>query len=154
MPGFVKTPKDEARWSKAKEAAGKTTQTGSEGYWKLSNYIFHRMGKSEEDQKKAEMYKKELLGQSEKEFQKSMKMSGLKPTAITPVPGVVSPANNNTGSPNKVGSQAVVKAPKAKKMGQATDKPSVFYKSEQNQSFKKQSIKTLHEFLTKQKAKK
>lgn len=49
MPGFVKTPKDEARWSKAKEAAGKQTKSGSESYWKLSNYIYHKMGKTEED---------------------------------------------------------------------------------------------------------
>jgi hypothetical protein len=49
MPGFVKTPKDEKKWSKAKQAAGKETREGSEGYWKLSNYIFHKMNKSEED---------------------------------------------------------------------------------------------------------
>lgn len=50
MPGFVKTPRDEARWEKAKEAAGKQTDKGSESYWKLSNYIYHKMGKTEEDQ--------------------------------------------------------------------------------------------------------
>lgn len=61
MPGFVKTPKDEARWAKAKEAAGKETAKDSESYWKLSNYIYHKMGKTEEDQRLAEMYKSELL---------------------------------------------------------------------------------------------
>jgi hypothetical protein len=48
MPGFVKTPKDEKRWSSAKEAASKQTEPGSTGYWKLSNYIFHKMNKTEE----------------------------------------------------------------------------------------------------------
>jgi len=76
-------------------------------------------------------------------------MSGLKPTAVAPVPGVISPTQSNAGSPMKVGSQAVVKAPKAKKMGQASDKPSVFYKSE----FKKTSIENLRSFLEKQKNK-
>lgn len=49
MPGFVKTPKDEARWAKAKEAARKQTSEGSESFWKLSNYIYHKMGKSDLD---------------------------------------------------------------------------------------------------------
>jgi hypothetical protein len=61
MPAFVKTPKDEARWAKAKEAAGKETKKDSEGYWKLSNYIYHKMGKTEEDQKLADFYKTELM---------------------------------------------------------------------------------------------
>jgi hypothetical protein len=47
MPGFVKNKKDEAKWSKAKEAAGKSTSKDSKSYWKLSNYIFHKMGKTE-----------------------------------------------------------------------------------------------------------
>lgn len=42
MPGFVKTPKDEAKWTKSKEAAGKK---GKETNWALANYIFHKMGK-------------------------------------------------------------------------------------------------------------
>jgi hypothetical protein len=54
MPGFVKTPKDEARWSKAKEAAGKSTSKDSKSYWKLSNYIYHKMGKSETDAAEAD----------------------------------------------------------------------------------------------------
>ena len=60
MPGFVKTPKDEARWAKAKEAAGKSTEKDSESYWKLSNYIYHKMGKTEEDQKMADLAKADL----------------------------------------------------------------------------------------------
>lgn len=76
------------------------------------------------------------------------KMGGLKATQLTSVPGVVSPTNDNSASPSKVGSQAVVKQAKAKKPGQATDKPSQFYKSEENQAFKKPSIKALHRFLT------
>lgn len=86
-------------------------------------------------------------------------IGGLKPTAVTPVPGVVSPMNDNTASPNKVGSQSVVKTPKAKKMGQALDKPSVFFKaemfkSEGSQGIKKPSIENLRAFLEKQRSKK
>ena len=81
-------------------------------------------------------------------------MGGLKPTAITPVAGVISPSNQNTASPNKVGDQAVVKTAKPKKLGQATDKPSVFFKAEENQVFKKNSINSLQDFLSKARSKK
>ncbi len=82
-------------------------------------------------------------------------MGSLKPTQLTPVQGVISPTNGNTGNPGKVGSQSVVKTPKTKKMGQATDKPSVFFgKSEENQVFKKSSIKNLYNFMSKQRSKK
>jgi len=64
MPGFVKTPKDEARWEKAKKAASKSTSHGTDSFWKLSNYIYHKMGKSQEDIEKAEEFKKSLLGTS------------------------------------------------------------------------------------------
>jgi hypothetical protein len=47
MPGFVKTPKDERKWKEAKEASSKETSPGSKGYWKLSNFIFHKMKKRE-----------------------------------------------------------------------------------------------------------
>jgi hypothetical protein len=79
----------------------------------------------------------------------AIKISGLKSTVLTPVPGVVSPTQSNTVAPNKVGSQAVVKSPKAKKMGQAGDKPSVFFKSEEFQGIKKTSIENLRSFLEK-----
>lgn len=81
-------------------------------------------------------------------------MAGLKPTAIAPVPGVLSPIDNNTASPGKVGSQSVVKAPKAKKPAQATDKPSVFFKNEELQDVKKSSIENLRTFLEQQRSKK
>lgn len=86
------------------------------------------------------------------------KMGGLKQAPLTPVPGVISPSNGNTATPNKVGSQAVVKTPKAKKMGDALDKPSVFYgslgKSEQNQGIKQKNLRGLHDLLMKVRAKK
>lgn len=85
---------------------------------------------------------------------KGLKIGGLKSDAPTPVPGVISPKNSNTAKPNKVGSQAVVKAPKAKKMGQPGDKPSVFFsKSEGYESIKKPSIEKLRAFLEKQRNK-
>lgn len=80
-------------------------------------------------------------------------MGGLTTTKLTPVPGVISPSNQNTASPTKVGSQAVVKKAKPKKMGQVTDKPSVFYKSEELKSIKKPSIENLRSFLEKQRSK-
>jgi len=40
MPGFVRTKKDETKWSRAKGAAG---EKGGETKWALANYIFHRM---------------------------------------------------------------------------------------------------------------
>lgn len=42
MPGFVKTPKDEKKWSAAKKAAGKSTTVGSDSYYRLANYIYHK----------------------------------------------------------------------------------------------------------------
>ena len=80
-------------------------------------------------------------------------MAGLKVTTVAPVPGVLSPTNSNTGSPTKVGSQAVVKQAKAKKPGDALDKPSVFYKSEQFKDIKKPSIENLRAFLQQQRSK-
>lgn len=46
-------------------------------------------------------------------------MGGLKPTELTPVPGVVSPPQSAGGS------RTAVQAPKAKKLGQVTDRKSV-----------------------------
>lgn len=84
---------------------------------------------------------------------KGIKIGGLKMAPLTPVPGVVSPTQQNTATPNKVGSQAVVKTAKPKKPGQATDKPSVFFKSEEFQGVKKPSIENLRAFLEKQRKK-
>ena len=84
---------------------------------------------------------------------KGLKIGGLKAPQLTPVPGVISPTNGNTGSPMKVGSQAVVKQAKPKKPGQAMDKPSVFFKSEEFQRIKKSSIENLRTFLEKQRNK-
>jgi hypothetical protein len=85
---------------------------------------------------------------------KKLSIGGLKPTPLTPVPGVVSPLSSNTASPNKVGSQAVVKTPKAKKPGQATDKASVFYGSLGKAENKVNSINKLQSFLESHRAKK
>ena len=82
-------------------------------------------------------------------------LGGLKPPKLSSVPGVISPTNTNTATPTKVGSQAVVKRAKPKKLGQALDKPSVFFgKTEQNQEFKQRSIVALHKFLSERKHKK
>ena len=85
---------------------------------------------------------------------KGLKIAGLKATPLTPVPGVVSPINQNTAKPSKVGSQAVVKQAKPKKPGQATDKPSQFYKSEDFKGIKHPSVEKLRAFLEKHRSKK
>lgn len=51
MPGFVKSKMDEAKWSKAKKAAGKDS---GETKWALANYIFHKMGKYKAKKEKKE----------------------------------------------------------------------------------------------------
>jgi hypothetical protein len=49
MPAFIKTPADEARWSKAKKAANKTlSESEGDSYWKLVNSIYQKMSKSED----------------------------------------------------------------------------------------------------------
>jgi hypothetical protein len=81
-------------------------------------------------------------------------MGGLKPTQIASVPGVISPTNANTASPMKVGSQAVVKTAKPKKLGGAMDKPSVFFgKNEDFKNIKRPSIENLRSFLERQRKK-
>jgi hypothetical protein len=114
MPGFIHTKRDEARWGKAKKAAGKTAKEGSESYWKLSNYIYHKMGKTEEDQVKAEFYKNELMEKS---------------LAIPSISAGLKPMSTKVPNPSKVGSTAV-KSPKSKKMPDPFGKPSLFFKSE------------------------
>jgi hypothetical protein len=65
MPHFVKTKHDEKRWSAAKQAAakskGKSAQDLHDEDFKLVNYIYHKMGKSEQDIDIADKLKKELL---------------------------------------------------------------------------------------------
>lgn len=49
MPAFIKTPADEARWSKAKEAANKShSESEGDSYWKIVNSIYQKMTKSED----------------------------------------------------------------------------------------------------------
>jgi len=43
MPGFVKTPADEKKWSKAKSLADKKLKKGSRSFYAYANAIFHRM---------------------------------------------------------------------------------------------------------------
>lgn len=68
MPGFIKTKGQEARWQVAKKAAAKSKGKSSEELkgddFALVNYIYHKMGKNEEDVKKAEELKKALIGKA------------------------------------------------------------------------------------------
>jgi hypothetical protein len=48
MPAFIRTPADEARWSKAKEAANKQrSEADGDRYWGLVNHIYQNMKKAE-----------------------------------------------------------------------------------------------------------
>lgn len=50
MPAFIKTPADEARWERAKKAARKTlSESDGDKFWALTNSIYQKMTKSEED---------------------------------------------------------------------------------------------------------
>jgi hypothetical protein len=52
MPGFIKTPADEARWSKAKSAANKTlSESAGDSYWALVNSIYQKMTKSDDEER-------------------------------------------------------------------------------------------------------
>jgi hypothetical protein len=136
MPGFVKTPKDEARWAKAKEAAAKTTEHGSEGFWKLSNYIFHKMDKSEESQKFADELKKGLLGG----LGGGMGMAG---------GGMGLGLTGKSGMGGIKIAQTNVKLPKPKKPAGAMSKPSLFYKTEPCDDLKHPTLLKFRDFFSK-----
>jgi hypothetical protein len=47
MPAFIKTPADEKRWAKAKEAANKShSESEGDSYWAIVNSIYQKMVKS------------------------------------------------------------------------------------------------------------
>lgn len=47
MPVFIKTPAEETRWAKAKEAANKShSESEGDSYWKIVNSIYQKMTKS------------------------------------------------------------------------------------------------------------
>lgn len=94
MPAFVKTKNDEKKWSEAKEASGKETDKGSKGYWKLSNFIFHKMKKSQGIEKAEEL-----------------------PKVISP-----KPVQTSVPNPMKAGEQSTIsKTPKAPGMFKSED---------------------------------
>ena len=122
MPAFVH---DEKRWERAKEAAGKQTSKDSDGYWALSNYIYHKMGKTEEDQQLAKQYKSEFYKTA---FGGMMQLSTAMKTSV--------------------------KIPKQKSMPGAFAKPSVFYKTEELcVEPKHPTLQKLRDFLVNIKAK-
>ena len=47
MPVFVRTERDEVRWKKAKAAASKSLEPGTKPFWKLTNWLYHRMLRAE-----------------------------------------------------------------------------------------------------------
>jgi hypothetical protein len=100
LPGFVKTKKDEKKWSSAKQAAAKQTSVGSDSYWKLANYIFH---KSEGNEQAAKMFKNDILQKA--------------------IGGLKNPSLSGTAA-------VTVKMPKAKKPADPFGKPSLLKSEE------------------------
>lgn len=152
MPGFVKTPKDEQKWKRAKEAASKSTPEGSKSYWKLSNYIFHRMNKSGYDLMMADLYKSQLIESCEGHLVKSadeLLKNGFG--------GMLQLSDKSSVSPSlKVPSVSIpsaTKMPKAKRLPDASDKPSKFFKSEDFEKIKHPSVRKLKRFLDKKRTK-
>lgn len=83
-------------------------------------------------------------------------MPGLQQTKITPVPGAPKPMAQNIAKPMAVGTsgEAAMKVAKPKKLGQAMDKPSVFFKKDQEkQNVKKNGLQALNKFMENKKGK-
>jgi hypothetical protein len=76
MPGFVRTQKDEARWSKAKSHVSSSKQKGEEDFsdqdWALVNHIYRSMKKSALALIAGELIKKCRDAQSRQEFDSYM----------------------------------------------------------------------------------
>lgn len=72
MPGFVRTKKDEAKWSKAKAAASKSKSKSEESFtdqdWALVNHIYQKMEKNVEFAKNIDdpKYLEEMINVLEK----------------------------------------------------------------------------------------
>lgn len=127
MPGFIKTPKDEAKWKKMKEAVsrskGKPESEFTDRDWALTNYLWH---KSEGEMEKAE----ELL-------------KGMLKTPSISIP-----------NPAKVGIPSV-KMPRKAKQPDPFGKPSLFFKNlerseiEEFEHVKHPTLCKLRDFLQK-----
>jgi hypothetical protein len=116
MPGFVKTPRDDARWKHAVSAVerskGKKESEFGDRDFALSNYIYHKMGKGEEDIKKAE------------ELQKAL---------VAPPKPMGTNMSTSVPNPAKTG-QTGVRTPKPVKMAAPDAKPSEFFKAQRKVS--------------------
>jgi hypothetical protein len=142
MPAFIHTKSDESRWEKAKKAASKSTTHGTDSFWALSNYIYHRMGKSQESQQIAADMKKSFVKESRMDIKKSL--FGLPNSELS----VSQKLPKAPGSPS-INMTSAMKMPKAKKMPDAMDKPSKFFKNETAGEPKHPSICKLKDFLNK-----
>lgn len=130
-----KSEKDPTRWEKAKKAVerskGKKEADFGDREFKLTSYVYHKMGKSQEDIQKAEELRKALIAPP-------------KPTT-----SLAGPGNTATSVPNpaKTG-QTGVRTPKSKKLGSPFGKMSLINKSEVHPTVRK-----LSDFLTNRKSK-
>jgi hypothetical protein len=72
-------------------------------------------------------------------------------SAVVKTPGNSTP---KMSAPMKVGTSLTVKTPKPKSMPDATDKPSVFFKSEDFSNVKHPTVQKLRDFLSNNRSKK
>lgn len=137
MPAWVK---DEARWSRAKAAAakskGKSVESLHDDDFALANYIYHKMGKTEEDVKRSDELKKGLLGGLGGGFGMAGGGMGLGLTGKSGMGGI------------KI-TQTNVKLPKPKKPVGAMSKPSLFYKTEGCDDLKHPTLLKFRDFFDK-----
>ena len=137
MPGFVRTKADEKKWSRAKDAAAKETERGSEGFWKLSNYIFH---KTEGNHEVAEFWKGELL-------QKGPPTGGGFAFGVGKESAKSEMKKFGGMGQLSLGESTNVKIPKQKHMPGPDAKPSVFFKQEACVEPKHPTLRKLRDFL-------
>ena len=106
MPGFIKTKGQEERWQAAKRAAAKSKNKSAEDLkgddFALVNYIYHKMGKTEEDIKKAEELKKTLISKAPSSMSALKSVTSI-PSATkgTSVPKITSNLTKGTGIPKQ-----------------------------------------------------
>ena len=76
MPGFVRTKKDEARWSKAKQQVSASKDKSDSEFddrdWALANHIYHSMMKAALGQHASELIKKCRAAKTKDEFNSHM----------------------------------------------------------------------------------
>lgn len=144
MPGFIKTKSQEARWQAARKAAAKSKGKSSEELkgddFALVNYIYHKMGKTEEDIEKAEEFKKTLIGKA------APSVSALK--SSTRIPSI----GTGTGI-KKQKTMATISDPASKHFGSLAASEEKKSETEEFEHMKHPSLHKLLEFIKRKRKK-